>query len=296
MLPTPSTSHLSFARIYEPAEDTYLLLDTLSSARETAFLRARFSPPRRRTPPPLLLEVGAGSGAVLAFLAAHSRAILGRADAAALATDVNEHACWAARDTVRLALAAAGGAGEGEEEGAGGGGGRRPGGGSGAATTHLLASLTADLAAPLRPRTVDLLVFNPPYVPTDPTTESPAAIRARLASPPPSPPPPTLSSPVCYLPRFSARDADLLALAYAGGLDGMETSARLLAELDGLLDPVRGVAYVLLCARNRPADVAARIRRGEWGAGWAVESVGHSGGRAGWEVLQVLRIWRAGVD
>jgi release factor glutamine methyltransferase len=286
MLPTPSTAHLSFARIYEPAEDTFLLLDTLSSASESAFLRARFSPRRRprngprrgggrtSTPPPLILEVGAGSGAVLAFLAAHARAILGRADVAALATDVNEHACRGARDTVRLALAPAA---------------ARGGAGAGAA---LLASLAADLAAPLRPRSVDVLVFNPPYVPTD---EDPASLLSRVASP--SPPSPTFSSPVCYLPGVSTfeRDSDLLALAYAGGRDGMETTARLLADLDSLLDPVRGVAYVLLCARNRPEEVVARIRA-EWGPGWAVERVGHSGKKAGWEVLQVLRIWRTGAD
>ena len=288
MLPTPSTAHLSFARIYEPAEDTFLLLDTLSSASESAFLRARFSPRRRPrngprrgsartgTPPPLLLEVGTGSGAVLAFLTAHARAILGRADVAALATDLNEHACRGARDTVRLALGPSPAAAAGADD----------------AGATFLASLAADLAAPLRPRTVDVLVFNPPYVPTD---ETPASLLSRVTSP--SPPSPSFSSPVCFLPGVSTfeRDSDLLALAYSGGRDGMETTARLLADLDSLLDPVRGVAYVLLCARNRPEEVVARIRA-DWGPGWAVERVGHSGKKAGWEVLQVLRIWRTGAD
>jgi release factor glutamine methyltransferase len=127
-----------------------------------------------------------------------------------------------------------------------------------------------------------------------PTEETPAQLRARLDSPPPSP---TLASPVCYLPSVSAfeRDSDLLALAYAGGRDGMETTARLLADLGRLLHPARGVAYVLLCARNRPEDVVARIRA-EWGPRWAVERAGHSGKKAGWEVLQVLRIWRTEGD
>ena len=66
MLPTPDTSHVSYDQIYEPAEDSYLLLDTLSSASETTFLRSHF----RTGPAPLVVEVGTGSGVVLAFVVA----------------------------------------------------------------------------------------------------------------------------------------------------------------------------------------------------------------------------------
>ena len=47
MLPTPSTSHVNYNRIYEPAEDSFLLLDTLASPSETTFLRIRFPPNAR---------------------------------------------------------------------------------------------------------------------------------------------------------------------------------------------------------------------------------------------------------
>lgn len=64
--------------MYEPAEDSYLLLDTLSSASETAYLKGRFGDVS--TTPPLVLEVGVGSGVILAFVAANARTIFNRHD------------------------------------------------------------------------------------------------------------------------------------------------------------------------------------------------------------------------
>ena len=67
----------------------------------------------------------------------------------------------------------------------------------------------------------------------------------------------------------------------------METTGRLLDGLPRVLSD-RGCAYVLLCAQNRPEEVKERVRRG----GWEVETVGSSGMKAGWEKLQIIRIWR----
>jgi release factor glutamine methyltransferase len=102
MLPTPSTSHICFDRVYEPAEDSYLLLDTLSSAAEVAFLQGRLQ--HGPSTPPLVLEVGVGSGVVLAFAAANAGRIFGRHDVLALGIDINIFACKAAAQTVRNAL------------------------------------------------------------------------------------------------------------------------------------------------------------------------------------------------
>ena len=63
MLPTPDTSHVPYKRVYEPAEDSYLLLDTLSSAVETEYLQKAFPDIA-----PLVVEVGTGSGVVLVFV------------------------------------------------------------------------------------------------------------------------------------------------------------------------------------------------------------------------------------
>ena len=278
MLPTPSTSHISRS-VYDPAEDSFLLLDTLSSAEEARFLHGRFvappTPRARPSPPPLVVEVGTGSGVVLAFLTAHARRIFGRHDVVVLGTDVNPFACRDAVVTVRqaaeeaAAAAAAGGDVSAEMRAAKGPG-------------AFLGVVRGDLASPLRPGQVDVLVFNPPYVPSgplpplDPSREdSGAAIKGENGG-----------------QAVYERDSRLLELSYAGGKDGMETTDRLLEELPSLLS-ARGCAYVLLCAQNKPEEVKARV--GRWGAGWTAETVGTSGKKAGWERLQILRLWRDGV-
>jgi len=278
MLPTPSTSHIS-PSVYDPAEDSFLLLDTLSSADEVGFLHARFAAPESRpSPAPLILEVGTGSGVVLAFLTAHARRILGRGDAVALGTDVNPFACRDAGVTVRQAAeevaggSAAGDAGDQEP------GGTKPG--------TFLGVVRGDLISPLRPGQVDVLVFNPPYVPSDslpsldPFPEAP-----RLAGQGGNDAQPAAAD------AIYERDSRLLELSYAGGKDGMETTDRLLEALPVALS-ARGCAYVLLCAQNRPDEVKERVRG--WGAGWMAETVGTSGKKAGWERLQIVRIWKGG--
>lgn len=248
MLPTPSTSHVAFERVYEPAEDSYLLLDTLSSAGEKAFLQQRFG---GTAPTPLVVEIGTGSGVVLSFVHAHAETILGRADILTAGVDVNRYACEATAQTVSVAEREKATAGE----------------------THgfYLGNVVGDLIGPLRASMVDVLIFNPPYVPT-----------------PELPDLPTLSHTTAQ-PSFDD-DSHLLALSYAGGADGMETTDRLLDALPEILSPDRGCAYILLCAQNKPEVVKRRIR--SWGEAWDVQTVGSSGKKAGWEKLQIIRICR----
>ncbi|KAK1833797.1 methyltransferase domain-containing protein [Podospora conica] len=247
MLPTPDTSHVPYSRVYEPAEDSFLLLDTLSSPSESAFLTTRFAPP---SPPPLVVELGPGSGVVLAFLTAHALPIFGTRAPLTLGVDVNRFACAATAATARKAVTT-----------------------SPSTAASFLGAVQGDLASPLRAGAVDVLVFNPPYVPTEEL---------------PAPPAPASAGVTGGATTFD-EDSHLLALSYAGGRDGMETTERVLAGLAGTL-AARGVAYVLLCAGNRPEEVKARMR----GEGWRAETVGTSGRTAGWERLQVVRIWREG--
>ncbi|KAI0009787.1 methyltransferase domain-containing protein [Xylariaceae sp. FL0662B] len=247
MLPTPDTSHVAYERIYEPAEDSFLLLDTLSSTAEVAFLQDRF----RHGVPPLVVEIGPGSGVVIAFVNAHAEVIFGTRDILTTAIDVNGYACRATGDTVRKAAS------------------ENP-------ATHgrYLGAFQGDLVTPLRDRSVDLLVFNPPYVPTPDLPEQ--------------------SAHADTYPRVDAdptfdEDSWLLSLSYAGGKDGMETTDRLIDSLPRVLSG-RGCAYILLCAQNKPAVVKERIR--SLGDAWKVETVGTSGKQAGWEKLQIIRIWR----
>ncbi|KAF8856940.1 hypothetical protein BDZ45DRAFT_744842 [Acephala macrosclerotiorum] len=248
MLPTPSTSHVAFERIYEPAEDSYLLLDTLSSENEKIFLQDRFAAVSH-SPSPFVLEVGTGSGVVLSFLNAHAQVILGRTDVLTIGIDVNRFACKATEQTVLVAQ---------QEQIS-----------QNLSHGFYLGNVLGDLASSLKIGEVDILVFNPPYVPS-----------SDLPSLPPGD---------SHAQTSFEDDSKLLALSYAGGVDGMETTERLLASLPEILSQQRGCAYILLCAQNKPDKVKEGIKR--WGAGWAVETVGTSGKTGGWEKLQIVRVW-----
>ncbi|KAJ5328116.1 hypothetical protein N7452_008506 [Penicillium brevicompactum] len=254
MLPTPDTSHVSFDTIYEPSEDSYLFLDTLASESESKWLSERF--PSNQSTSPLVVEVGTGSGVVLAFTAAQSQQIFGRRDILTLGTDVNRNACIATRQTATTAIKA-------EQQ-------------PSPQSIHI-SSLTADLCAPLRPGSVDVLLFNPPYVPTEDLPRLPSAVEND----------PATVEAMTRSDRFD-NDSYFLSLTYAGGTDGMETTDRLLDAIPGVLS-VRGVAYVLLCKQNKPDEVKDRVRA--WG-GWQAETVGSSGMQAGWEKLVIVRIWK----
>lgn len=75
---------------------------------------------------------------------------------------------------------------------------------------------------------VDVLVFNPPYVVTEPEEL-----------------------------RRAERERDLAA-AWAGGTDGTEVLNRLLPRLPALLSP-RGVFYLVAIAENRPTEISRRL-------------------------------------
>jgi release factor glutamine methyltransferase len=270
MLPTPSTTHVCFDRVYEPAEDSFLILDTLSSASEKSFLAEQFKSPQAakndvKSAPPLILEVGTGSGVVLAFLHANADTIFGRSDILTIGTDINSFASKSARQTILTA----------EQDTS------QP--LDGAIRPHrmrghgiFLDILNADLAQSFRSGVVDVIVFNPPYVPA----ELPDLDKHEVYNMP---------DPRTNVTSFE-QDSHLLELSYAGGVDGMEITDKFLEDLPRLLHPSRGVAYLLLCAQNKPELVKQRVR--DWGPDWAVETAGSSGKKAGWEKLQVLRIWR----
>ena len=260
MLPTPLTSHVDTERIYEPAEDSYLLLDVLSSNCEIEFLTKRFGPTNSIVTggSPLVLEVGTGSGVVLAFVTANAQSIFGTPNVLSIGTDINHIACDASQETVRRACKDVGEAANCIK----------------GTSCHgeLLTILNADLTSPFRNGMVDVLIFNPPYVPSESV--------------------PTLAHEIkdSSVKRTFATDSHLLSLSYEGGKDGMEVTNRLLERLPSVLSKERGVAYLLLCRQNDPERVIDRIKA--WGSAWSAVVVGWSGNRAGWEKLQVIRISR----
>lgn len=228
-----------------------------------------------------MVEAGTGSGVVLAFIAANSRAIFGREDILALGTDVNSDACRAAGQTVTDAIEETRSTTLGCEVDNANQSPEEEDQSSKPNETHFMASITADLCSPLRHGTVDVLLFNPPYVPTPELPAQPSTDTQHVAT--------ATGSSASTSSKFE-RESHLLSLSYAGGADGMETTDRLLDRIPEILDPKRGVAYVLLCEQNKPAEVMEKIRA--WGSGWLVETVGRSGVKAGWEKLVIIRIWK----
>ena len=71
----------------------------------------------------------------------------------------------------------------------------------------------------------------------------------------------------------------------------MEVTDKVIDSLDEVLSE-RGVFYLLLCKRNKPVEVAERIRGMGNGELWEVEMVVEK--RCGWEMLSIWRIWRKG--
>ncbi|PWN96848.1 putative methylase [Tilletiopsis washingtonensis] len=217
--PTPELpfSRAEYAHIYEPAEDTFLLLDALDA--DAALLRDG----SRR----LCVEIGSGSGCVSAFAAA----VVGKNDCAHLCTDINPHAASATA---------------------------RTGSANSVALSPILSPLLSSLSSRSRAAggLIDILLFNPPYVPT--TAEEEAAAQA----------------------------AGGIAGAWAGGATGTNLVEALLEDgLETILAP-GGLFYLLALRANDPPALVAKMQAKGLLAEIAMQR------RAGGEHLFVIRAQR----
>ncbi|KAI8053767.1 S-adenosyl-L-methionine-dependent methyltransferase [Syncephalis plumigaleata] len=183
MIPTPDLAHLrseDYRLVYEPAEDTFLLLDALEQD-QTLILERK---------PRLCLEIGSGSGCVSTFLAT----VVGQTQAVFLCTDINPHATQITRRT-------------------------------GIQNKTTLDPICTDLTDGLRlTGLVDVLVFNPPYVPT---------------------------------PSDEVGRNDITA-SWAGGIDGRQVVDRLLPRVSQLLSST-GLFYLVTVRENKPQDIITTL-------------------------------------
>mmetsp|Transcript_18799 Transcript_18799/g.34279 ORF Transcript_18799/g.34279 Transcript_18799/m.34279 type:complete len:231 (-) Transcript_18799:30-722(-) len=185
----PSLDHLHYTEyehVYEPADDTFLLIDALTKEAES--LRALM--------PGISLEIGSGSGVVTAHLSAVLRS--GGSGAVCFTTDINPVANRMTLQTCE------------------------------ANRVPCVEAVRCDLSAAFRRRLrgkVDVIVFNPPYVPTDSEEVGSSGIEA----------------------------------AWAGGKHGREVIDRLLLmNVAELLTP-HGRLYMVLVNENKPKEVARRL-------------------------------------
>ena len=86
MIKTPLTDHVNYDEVYEPAEDSFLLLDALEKDLETM----------QNENPVFCLEIGCGSGIISTGLAS----VLPRSFV--FACDINPKACLASQETSKI--------------------------------------------------------------------------------------------------------------------------------------------------------------------------------------------------
>lgn len=221
MLSTPIVPNEDYTLVYEPAEDSFLFLDLFESLKESCYLlNKRFSHKS-----PLVLEIGSGSGIISTFLKMHNLI----PNSFHLASDINEKCNAKTMETLVHNCASS--------------------------KSHFDV-LRGDLVSAIKDHSLDLLLFNPPYVPSEDVPE---------------------------LPVDTSNDT-WLDLALIGGKDGMLITNKLLLELDRVL-AVMGEAYILFCARNNHKEVtqdfAAKYPN------FSVEQVIFR--KCGWEELSIYR-------
>lgn len=217
MLPTPDTCGLDTEKVYDPAEDSFLLLDLFESLRNELSLK------HFEYRLPLVVEIGTGSGIVTTFI---NKNIL--PDALYIATDINPYSCKAAAKT-----------------------------NASNATSSNFDVIRCSLTTALRYHQIDILIFNPPYVPTETIPE---------------------------IPKSTNEEYRWLDIALNGGPDGMDITNKVLDSLDHILSD-HGEAYTLFCARNKPQLVAQNFQKLH--SNFKVTKVITK--KAGWEVLSVYK-------
>lgn len=191
---TPIYSHLTpkdYDHVYEPAEDSFLLLDALEMELPILLNKK----------PAICLEIGSGSGIVISALAKY----LNYQSNGFFAIDINEKACDATKRTSQ-------------------------------ANGVNVEVINMDLLASFKQNSVDLLVFNPPYVPTPNNTSSDVPEQQKLYDD--------------DAEKVFHSDDRMLIKSWAGGLDGCEVINRVLCDLD-ILAP-EGIFYLLIIKDNNP--------------------------------------------
>ncbi|KAL3658633.1 hypothetical protein V7S43_016269 [Phytophthora oleae] len=173
--------------VYEPAEDTYLFVDALQD--DLPYLKA--------LDPSICVEIGCGSGAVFVYLATQLQKLGTRA--MFLATDINPLAAGVGRQTARS---------------------------NGVEAFDIVRTDLLQCYEPRIQGQVDILLFNPPYVPTPSEEVGSLGIEA----------------------------------AWAGGIHGREVIDRLLPKINTVLSP-RGVFYMVVVVENKPKEIAAILAK-----------------------------------
>lgn len=189
--------------------------------------------------PSICLEIGPGSGIIISALAKY----LNYQAQGFFAVDINKFACDATARTSK-------------------------------ANNVNVEIIKMDLLTSFKPNSIDLLVFNPPYVPT-PTDDGERNIPEQN--------------------KFYDKDAEsvykthddekMLIKSWAGGADGCEIINRVIFNLEHLLAP-NGVFYLLIIRDNNPEKIKKDLNNMGYQAQQVIDR------KIRGEHLIVLKIWK----
>jgi release factor glutamine methyltransferase len=218
--PTPKLGTIDFQKVYEPSEDTFLLLDALESDIEEL----------KRAAPYLIVEVGSGSGCVVTFLSKLLHSITGHC-VYSIATDINPHAMQATRCTAMHNLVS---------------------------VDPVMTSMCEGMRLE---GLVDVLIFNPPYVPSE------------------------LDEVVIPSPR-RIRSDNIVDAAFAGGPDGRYWVDLFFPHVPRLLSP-QGTFWLVTIEHNKPQELMT-LAHEQYG----LKSRIVKRRKAGMELLYILKFWK----
>mmetsp|Transcript_20178 Transcript_20178/g.29951 ORF Transcript_20178/g.29951 Transcript_20178/m.29951 type:complete len:261 (+) Transcript_20178:255-1037(+) len=187
----PSLEHLSwkdYDRVYEPSDDTYLLLDGISLAFQSGMI-----PTQKHT----TLEIGSGTGVPTVYLAQRLQKWSEDKDHVHHVTDINPYALEVSQATAK-------------------------------ANSVSLILHECDLVTPLLKElenAVDIVLFNPPYVPTPDDELGSTGIEC----------------------------------SWAGGKDGRQVINRAISQLARTLAKPNGQIFMITVDDNAPEDLAQQF-------------------------------------
>jgi release factor glutamine methyltransferase len=183
-----------YDQVYEPSDDTYLLIDGILLAITSGLIDTTTASARSTN----TLEIGCGTGVPIVYLAMQLEKA--KRENVAHVTDINTEA-------LRVAQATA----------------------TGNGITSEFQAHECDLASSLLPemqQSIDVLLFNPPYVPTPDDEVGSKGIEA----------------------------------SWAGGVNGRRVVDRAVSQMAQLLRPNTGQAFMITVDDNKPEELVANFR------------------------------------
>lgn len=180
----------------------------------------------KETRPSLVLEVGSGSGCVITFLSALLKSI---GPVFALATDINPHATRATQCTAMRNLVS---------------------------VDSIMTSMCQGTRLDGK---VDVLIFNPPYVPSEEIIH----------------------------PSSTIVPDNIIDAAFAGGPDGRYWIDVFFPHVPRLLSS-KGSFWLVTIEQNKPAELMKMAEKN-----WGLKSKVTKSRKAGFEMLYILKFWKS---